>query len=354
MKPLKIGLVGVTGRGTGYGNLFRDHPRTEVAGICDLDSENMEGAARAFGLSDARCFDDYGAFLDSGIDVVVVGTPMPFHASQSIDALSAGKHVLSEVTAATSVQECEKLFLAAKRSSGKYMLAENCCYFHYVKACEEIVKSGRLGTVFHAESEYVHEIQGLVVNPDTGQTLWRVDRAPLHYCSHSLGPLLMFLDDWIVKATGSGTRHDILEDRGPGTISMQTGLFETNKGVTIKLLRSSLAPGPYHLFYNLYGSKGFLETDRHSVHGKGMVFVEGREREEMELDISDPDAPEEATKGGHGTSEYYVVRDFIDAIDNDTPPPLDVTKAIDMSIPGIVAHEAAMKGNIWLDVPHFE
>ena len=59
-------------------------------------------------------------------------------------------------------------------------------------------------------------------------------------------------------------------------------------------------------------------------------------------------------KWGHGTSEYYLVRDFVEAIVNDKKPPIDVVKAIDMTIPGIVAHEAAMKGEVWLDVPHFE
>jgi hypothetical protein len=34
-------------------------------------------------------------------------------------------------------------------------------------------------------------------------------------------------------------------------------------------------------------------------------------------------------------------------------PPLDVTKAMDMTVPGICAHEAAMTGK-WVDVPRFE
>jgi len=66
---------------------------------------------------------------------------------------------------------------------------------------------------------------------------------------------------------------------------------------------------------------------------------------------SDPDAPEEAKLGGHGSSEYYLVRDFLESIENDTTPPIDVVKAMDMTVPGIISHEAAMKGNVWLDVP---
>ena len=67
----------------------------------------------------------------------------------------------------------------------------------------------------------------------------------------------------------------------------------------------------------------------------------------------DPDAPEEAKKGGHGTSEYYMIRDFVDAIDSNTQPRIDVTRAVDFTIPGILAHESAMQGGAWLDVPLF-
>jgi len=68
----------------------------------------------------------------------------------------------------------------------------------------------------------------------------------------------------------------------------------------------------------------------------------------------DPNAPAEARQGGHGTSEYYMVRDFIDSLEQGCKPPIDVVRAMDFTIPGIVAHEAAMKGGVWLDVPLFE
>ncbi len=65
--------------------------------------------------------------------------------------------------------------------------------------------------------------------------------------------------------------------------------------------------------------------------------------------------PDEAKRvSGYGASEYYLLRDFINAIDNDTEPPIDVVKGVDMTLPGLIAHEATMKGNVWLDVPHFE
>jgi len=68
----------------------------------------------------------------------------------------------------------------------------------------------------------------------------------------------------------------------------------------------------------------------------------------------DPAAPPEARKGGHGTSEYFMIRDFLKAVATNSRPSIDVVKSIEMTVPGLVAHESAMKGGVWLDVPQFE
>jgi len=37
---------------------------------------------------------------------------------------------------------------------------------------------------------------------------------------------------------------------------------------------------------------------------------------EVDWHISNPEVSEEATAGGHGTSEYFLIRDFINFMDN--------------------------------------
>ena len=55
-----------------------------------------------------------------------------------------------------------------------------------------------------------------------------------------------------------------------------------------------------------------------------------------------------------GTSEYYLIRDFLKAVESNTQPPVDVIRSTDFTIPGLIAHEAAMQGGKWLDVPQFD
>ena len=82
------------------------------------------------------------------VDIVVVATPMPLHAPQSIQALQAGKHVLSEVTAAVSLEECWRLLQAAQASGTTYMMAENYCYFRENVLIREMARKGLFGELY--------------------------------------------------------------------------------------------------------------------------------------------------------------------------------------------------------------
>ena len=355
MRKMRVGHVG--GR-TGYARLFNRHPRTETVAICDVNPEALERTRTSLGLKRSQCFQYYDDFLNADLDIVVVATPIPFHADQSIKAMESGRHVLSEITAANNVKDCERLVQTVKRTGMKYMLAENNCYIHFMREWIKMVREGRLGRIYYAEAEYVHQIRDLLRDPATGILTWRARRPPIHYCSHSLGPLLMMLDDRVVRATALGKGMDIVPEVGLGAIDMQVALFETEKGAMIKLLRSQVVTRepPYH-YYTIYGTKGCIENlGSRTGTDKGLVYIEGEDNSarEIECPTTDPNAPEEAKKNGHGTSEYYLIRDFIKSIDDDTKPPIDVVLGVDMTLPGLIAHEAAMKGNIWLDVPHFE
>jgi CheY-like chemotaxis protein len=142
MKKYKVGLVGVR-RGSSYLSVFANNPRTEIAAVCDLKHEPLVEIAKQYHLNDNRLFTDYYDFVNADIDIVVLGTPIPFHAEQTVAALENGKHVLSEVTASDTIEGCEAIFKAASRSKYKYMLAENCIYMHFCRQWKKWVDDGK-------------------------------------------------------------------------------------------------------------------------------------------------------------------------------------------------------------------
>ena len=185
---------------------------------------------------------------------------------------------------------------------------------------------------------------------------WRAERAPLHYCSHSLGPILEITGDRIIRAMALGNGHHVMPEHPVvGTIDIQVALFETEKQAIIKLLRTSIAPHdpPMH-YYMLQGTSGFIETDRKGpVQGHCYVDGEMDRAQDFEVKLSDESLPESARAGGHGTAEYGVLQEFLRSLTTGQPPSLDAPRAMDLTVPGLIAHQSAMQGGIWLDVPSF-
>lgn len=360
MAKYKAGAVGLS-RGGGLINALATHPDVEIAALCDLNESTLAHLAASFEVPDTQLYTEFHHFVNAPVDIVVVATPIEYHAEQSIEAMENGKHVLCEQTVAYTIDDCARLVDTVKRTGQVYMMGENYCYFDYVRQWRKWVEQGKLGEIFYAEGEYLHEIAHLLVDPETGKRYWRSRRAPIWYCAHTLGPLLTLMDDRIVKATGAHAGRHTFPEESIAFLDMEVGLFKTQKGAVIKILRSQVANRhPEMIFYSLYGTKGFVETGREGGWGTttGRAFFADemtKEQGSQAIDCPpvDANAPPEALKGGHGTSEYYMIRDFVGAIESNTRPPIDVVRAVDFTIPGICAHEAAMQGGIWIDVPLF-
>lgn len=238
------------------------------------------------------------------------------------------------------------------------MLAENYMYFHFIQEWKKYVDADWIGRIHYAEAEYIHDIRNLLVDKNSGETFWRTYRPPIHYCTHCLGPLLYLMgDDYIVKATASGNKNTILPELWPSTIDMQVALFETKKGRIFKSLRSQVTPRTPHIVtYNIYGTHGSLETGRTPGYDTvGMRYFEGSDHAAVPMNCNGTklDAPLYTKFGGHGTSDYFGAQAFLDCIEFDQEPYLNVDRAMELTIPGLVAQEAAVKEHVWLDVPHF-
>ena len=201
-------------------------------------------------------------------------------------------------------------------------------------------------------------IPELLVNPTTGERQWRYERPPITYCTHCTGPLLYLMDDRLVRGTGIGDSHWSEPGGGVGQVDMQVAIFETAKGAVVKFLGSQVvAREPYLVHYCLYGTKGVVENGR-SGHERttGLLYRRddpsyGEGLAAIDCDPSDPEAPVEARSGGHGTSEYFLLREFLEALETGRPVSIDARRAFELTVPGLVALESIKRGGVWLDVP---
>ncbi|MBM3775024.1 MAG: hypothetical protein FJW37_07635 [Acidobacteria bacterium] len=73
------------------------------------------------------------------------------------------------------------------------------------------------------------------------------------------------------------------------------------------------------------------------------------------LDYKQPDHLEQLpssmrVKTGHGNSHTFLTREFVEAIVRDRHPAVNVWEAIAYTLPGIVAHQSALRGGECLKI----
>ncbi|MEO6578407.1 MAG: Gfo/Idh/MocA family oxidoreductase [Candidatus Limnocylindria bacterium] len=123
----------------------------EVVAIASRDVAQAERVAAALSIPTAH--GSYEALLaDPGVDAVYVPLPNHLHATWSIAAAEAGKHVLCEKPLATTAVDAERMIEAAERA-GVYLMEAFMYRLHpsWV-AVRELVASGRIGSLTAVES----------------------------------------------------------------------------------------------------------------------------------------------------------------------------------------------------------
>ena len=191
LEKINIGIAGACRRGSSFKDACDVLESVRIHAVCDINAEGLDKAAQHLGASEK--YVSYEEMLEKfELDAVIIGTPMPFHASQSILALNKNIHVLSEVTAAVSVEECRKLVKASKSSEAVYMMAENYIYTKPNVMIRELVCRGEFGIPYYAEGEYLHDLKEL--NEITKwRRKWQNGIDGITYGSHSLGPILQWM-----------------------------------------------------------------------------------------------------------------------------------------------------------------
>ena len=351
MSQLRVGVVGLR-RGLAFVRVFGHHPAATVAAVCDLDAARVEQVQSEYGVPAG--FTTYDELLAHPLDAVVIASPMGEHCAQSIAALEQGIHVLCEVPALASLEEAPALVDAVQRSTAKYMLAENCCYWAFIQSWAGMARQGRIGQPIYAEAEYIHDCRSLMVESD-GTRTWRASLPPIQYCTHSLGPLLQILDDHCITAVGMHTGSNVAPEIG--ALDLEVALLRTSRGVPIKILIGfSIERAPAFHYFSVYGTRGVLERPRTGEDRTLAYFADIPEMAgmaDLPLGTRHPHAPAHATAGGHGTAEYAMVNAFVASLLNDTPPPINVHRALEMTLPGICAHRSALNGSVPVEVPDF-
>src|SRR4051794_1929014 len=155
---VRLGIIGVGGRGTSLLNDLLGVEKVEVKAICDLVPEKVARAQKAVteaGQREPAGFSkgewDFKNLTQLELDIVYIATPWNWHVPMALSVMKNGKHAAVEVPACTTLQECWELVDTSEATRKHCVILENCCYGSNEMMVLGMVRDGVFGDITHGE-----------------------------------------------------------------------------------------------------------------------------------------------------------------------------------------------------------
>ena len=369
-KRVNVAVIGL-GFGAEFIPIYQKHPNANIIAICQRNEKRLNEIGDAFGIP--KRYTSYDELLkDKEIEAVHINTPIPDHASQSIKALKAGKHVACTVPMATTVEECEEIVGLVQQTGLTYMMMETVVYAREFLYMKSLYDSGELGKLQFLKASHQQDMDGW---PDYWPGL-----PPMHYATHCVGPVLGLTRGQAeyVSCFGSGTIRNELHKYYGSPWAVETAHIKfLNSDLSAHIYRSLFdVARQYRESFEVYGSKKSVEWPL--IEGEPLVVHTAKKPEpEIPERVECPDfahlLPESiqrfTTKGvydadehqhlsflqgaGHGGSHPHLVHNFLDALVNGKQPYPNAVQSANITCVGILAHESAMQGGKIIHLPEF-
>ncbi|MGK0217298.1 MAG: hypothetical protein ACI9HE_000775 [Planctomycetota bacterium] len=101
-----------------------------------------------------------------------------------------------------------------------------------------------------------------------------------------------------------------------------------------------------------HGENGHVRGERGQMNGT--QFGPAGELEKLSIDLAKPAPPPGVNASAHGGSHAYLTEEFITALLLDRSPLVDIAASLNMTFPGIVAHQSALKDGERRVVPRYQ
>ena len=149
MKKLRYGFIGAGGIAGAHLRELARRDDVELVAMADISEAAMQRHKDQFGIQGA--YQDWNDMLaKEHLDAVSVCTPNKLHEQPTIDALSAGCHVLCEKPLAHSAEAGERMVAAARKAGRKLVIGFQYRYHPRSQFLRKAFDAGEFGKVLYA------------------------------------------------------------------------------------------------------------------------------------------------------------------------------------------------------------
>ncbi len=390
METIKIGYIGLGGRGTW---LLKDvvlAQGEQVVAVCDLYEDRVKEGARLVeeaGQQAPAVYTDYKELLlNKEVTTVIIATAWEYHAEIAIAAMYAGKAVAVEVGGAYTLEQCFDLVKAYEDTKMPFMFLENCCFGRREMMALYMAQKGFFGEIVHCSGGYHHDLRDEIANGRENRH-YRLrnylGRNCENYPTHELGPIakilnlnhgnrMLTLSSTASKAAGleayvkkEKADDPFFQGKKFAQGDVVTTVIKCANGETIVLTLDTTLPRYYSRGFTVRGTQAMYEEVTDSV------FVDSKEHKahdydwrqscinnaaEYEEEYEHPvwkQYIKEGVQGSHDGMDWLEFKKFFEALRKDEPMPIDVYDAASWMAITALSEMSIAKGGAVVDIPDF-
>jgi UDP-N-acetyl-2-amino-2-deoxyglucuronate dehydrogenase len=224
-RKIRFGLVGC-GRIAGkHIEAITKHARdAELVAVCDTDAAALERAQASTGVAGFRSLTELLA--GSSADAIILATPSGLHASQTIEAAQAGRHVVTEKPMATRWSDGQAMVHACDQAGVRLFVVKQNRRNATIQLLKRAVDKQRFGQVYMVNVNVFWNRPQEYYDSAPWRGTWEFDGgAFMNQASHYVDLL-----DWLVGPvecvqafTATLARHIEVEDTGVANIRWRSG-----------------------------------------------------------------------------------------------------------------------------------
>jgi predicted dehydrogenase len=291
-----VGMLGYAFMGKAHSNAYKTQPYMmyppvavpDLVAICGRDQKAVQEAQKRYGYR--KHYTDWKKMLDDKeVQLFDNGGPNDAHAEPSIAAARAGKHVFCEKPLARTAAEAKTMLDAVKKAKVKHQAAFNYRFVPAVRQAYELIKSGKLGRIYHYRAVYLQE--WIMPQYDT-PLIWRLQKKLAG--SGALGDLGAHIIDLgrhligEIESVSALTRTFIehrarLDGKGTGKVDVDdafVSVVEFENGAIGTLEATRYAGGrKNHNRFEINGEKGTIVFDLERLNELEVYWVDEEPKE---------------------------------------------------------------------------
>jgi predicted dehydrogenase len=269
MSKLRVGLIGC-GNVVSYGHkpALTTLSDVELVALADVTEARRKIGQDWFGLADENLYSDYRQVLARpDVEAVAVTVPQSFRREIVLDAIEAGKHILSEKPIALTPAIADELASAAEAKALTFGMVHNYHFLPEYRQIKQLLTSGTIGDLRVLTMQYL----GVIDYPGAAEykSDWR------HTMQAGGGVLMdmihaVYLCEWLfgqqpqqvmafVDAPTYTARNPVIEDLALVQIAYPKGYgtIHIGWGQGVGGVDASGSEGHLRMRYNQYQTSGF-------------------------------------------------------------------------------------------------